>query len=109
MHHGLSFDDIQKLVMNGQCLPDNSPLPEERLWEILNVLHRSYRGGKVTIEYAKQRAAKLRIEFDRDMMMYDCFVAATDRQNRYSHILTEAEKNGCPICKKIVRILDGRE
>ena len=29
--------------------------------------------------------------------------------NRYSHIMTKAEKNGCPICKKIVRILDGRE
>lgn len=29
--------------------------------------------------------------------------------NRYSHILTEAEKSGCPICKKIVKILDGRE
>ena len=29
--------------------------------------------------------------------------------NRYSHILTEAEKGGCPICKKIVRIFDGRE
>ena len=29
--------------------------------------------------------------------------------NRYSHILTEAEKSGCPICKKIVKIFDGRE
>lgn len=30
-------------------------------------------------------------------------------RNHYSHILTEAEKQGCPICKKLVRIFDGRE
>lgn len=29
--------------------------------------------------------------------------------NRYSHILTEAEKSGCPICRKIIKIFDGRE
>ena len=29
--------------------------------------------------------------------------------NRYSHIMTAAEKSGCPICKKIVRIFDGRK
>lgn len=28
--------------------------------------------------------------------------------NKYSHVLTEAEKNGCPICKRLVRIFDGR-
>ena len=29
--------------------------------------------------------------------------------NRYSPVMTEAEKNGCPICQKLVRIFDGRE
>lgn len=32
-----------------------------------------------------------------------------DIRNRYSNVLTEAEKNGCPICQKIVKIFDGRE
>lgn len=30
-------------------------------------------------------------------------------RNRYSPVLTKAEKNGCPICRKIIRIFDGRE
>ena len=30
-------------------------------------------------------------------------------RNRYSSVLTDAEKNGCPICRKIIRIFDGRE
>lgn len=32
-----------------------------------------------------------------------------DIRNRYSYVMTEAEKNGCPICQKLVRIFDGRE
>ena len=32
-----------------------------------------------------------------------------DIRNKYSHVMTEAEKNGCPICQKLVRIFDGRE
>lgn len=30
-------------------------------------------------------------------------------RNRYSEVLTEAEKQGCPVCKKLERIFDGRE
>ena len=30
-------------------------------------------------------------------------------RNRMSQTLTEAEKNGCPICKRLIRIFDGRE
>lgn len=32
-----------------------------------------------------------------------------DIRNKYSHVMTEAEKNGCPICQKLVRIFDVRE
>ena len=30
-------------------------------------------------------------------------------RNAYSNVMTEAVKSGCPICKKIVKIFDGRE
>lgn len=32
-----------------------------------------------------------------------------DIRNRCSNVLTEAERHGCTICKKIVRIFDRRE
>lgn len=37
--------------------------------------------------------------------IYDMHI---DIRNRYSNVLTEAEKSGCPICSKIVKIFDGR-
>lgn len=52
-------------------------------------------------------------ELEQKLLSYYQHCEMFDRQiqinNRYSHILTEAEKSGCPICKKIVRIFDGRE
>lgn len=30
-------------------------------------------------------------------------------RNKYSPVMTEAEKHGCQICKRLVKIFDGRE
>ena len=30
-------------------------------------------------------------------------------RSRYSHVLTDAEKSGCEVCRKLVRIFDGRD
>lgn len=39
----------------------------------------------------------------------ECFENSVRIRNRYSAILTEANKNGCEICKRLVKIFDGRE
>lgn len=39
----------------------------------------------------------------------ELFDLHTAIRNRHSDILTEAEKNGCPICGKLVRIFEGRD
>ena len=38
--------------------------------------------------------------------IYDLHISI---RNRYSEVLTEAEKSGCPVCRKLVRIFDGRK
>lgn len=38
--------------------------------------------------------------------LFDLHVAI---RNRYSHVMTEAEKSGCDVCRKLVRIFEGRE
>lgn len=39
----------------------------------------------------------------------ELFDLHTAIRNRYSHVMTEAEKCGCHICRKLVRIFEGRE
>ena len=55
----------------------------------------------------KQRELKQNLETD--YAIREVHLHAVKVRNKYSAVLTEAEKNGCPICKKIVRIFDGRE
>ena len=77
--------------------------------EALTLYVREFREKRLTAEQlaAKQKELESKLEryyqhcamFDRHIRIY----------NKYSHVLTEAEKGGCDICKKIVIILDGRE
>lgn len=52
-------------------------------------------------------------DLERQLLNYyqhtEIFDRHTDIRNRYSHLLIQAEKDGCPICRKLVRIFDGRE
>ena len=57
------------------------------------------------IEKKKILVDKLSVHYQH-REIYDMHI---DTRNRYSNVMTEAEKSGCPICKKIVRIFDGRE
>lgn len=38
----------------------------------------------------------------------ELFDLHTSIRNSYSHVLTEAEKSGCEVCRKLVRIFNGR-
>lgn len=52
---------------------------------------------------------RLEAELLRYYQHRELFDLHTAIRNRYSDTLTEAEKNGCPICGKLVRIFEGRE
>ena len=77
--------------------------------ETLIVLIKEWRGGQM----GKDPLTRKQKELENKLLLYYQHCEMFDRHiqinNRYSHILTEAEKNGCPICKKLVRIFDGRE
>ena len=109
MYRGLSFDEVQKKVMQSEPLPDGSSMPELLLYKLLEILHREYRAGKIMLSDAKETAAEYRRIFNADMIAEACNRQAIERCNKYSPLLVEAEKHGCEICKKIVRIFDGRE
>lgn len=77
--------------------------------ETLIVFIKEWQNGQMK----KDTLIKKQKELESKLLSYYQHREMFDRQiqinNRYSHILTEAEKNGCLICKKIVKILDGRE
>ena len=52
---------------------------------------------------------RLEAELLRYYQHRELFDLHTTIRNRYSPVLTEAEKSGCEVCRKLVRIFDGRD
>lgn len=52
---------------------------------------------------------RLEAELLRYYQHRELFDLHTAIRNRYSHVLTDAEKIGCDVCRKLVRIFDGRD
>lgn len=77
--------------------------------ETLIVFIKEWRGGQMN----KDTLTRKQKELENKLLLYYQHCEVFDKhvtiRNAYSNVMTEAEKNGCPICKKIVRIFDGRE
>jgi hypothetical protein len=77
--------------------------------EVLLLYIKEWKSNKV----GKDTLIKKQKELENKLLSYyqhrEMFDSHIQINNKYSHILTEAEKNGCLICKKLVRVFDGRE
>lgn len=101
--------ELERLAAKGDPLPDNLTAPEQWLYLSLRILYREYRSGAIEKKQARQEKRKLIDEYELMMLHHRAYQQATERANRYSPLLVEAEKSGCDVCRKIVRIFDGRE
>ena len=84
-------------------------LGERHFVELLHFYIGRYRVRELTAEELTKKKKELE-----DLMvdywdMARIFRNDAQIRNSMGQTLTEAEKNGCPICKKLVRIFDGRE
>ena len=75
----------------------------------LITLIRSFRMKLITSDELFHKQKELERQLEKYYQWGEIFDRHTRIQNRCSPILTQAEKQGCPICKKLVRIFDGRE
>lgn len=104
--------EIKKLVERAkQSDPkaDGLFLGEKFFVELLHFYIEQYRNGKITksdlISKKKDLVKDLTNHWDSKQL----FSQACEIRNRQSHWFIKAEKEGCPICKKLVRIFDGRD
>lgn len=70
---------------------------------------KAFRRKEITAEQLKDIQKELELQLEKyyiEQELYDYHISIN---NHCSEILTEAEKGGCPICKKLVRVFDGRE
>lgn len=77
--------------------------------EILKAYIANFRVGNITVEKLSERQKAIETALLQYYQQQEMFQNSIEIRIRCGHILTEAEKHGCPICKKLVRIFDGRE
>lgn len=101
--------DLERMASDGEY-PDSFTGLSDRLYymSMMN-LYELYRKGVYDRNRAKQIKSDLLKEYRQNAFGEDLLRHHTYIRNRYSHILTEAEKSGCLICKKLVRVFDGRD
>ncbi len=88
---------------------DGLPLGEKFFVELLRLYIYQYRINQITADELNRKKTLL----ERDLINYwdskKIFNQACEIRNRQSQWFIKAEKEGCEICRKLVRIFDGRE
>ena len=70
---------------------------------------RAFREKHISRDDLTKVQAELKNELLKYYQQREMFDRHININNRYSPLLTQSEKTGCPVCRKIVRIFYGRE
>ena len=100
---------IERLAMDGKELPKGYTQPEQLLFLSLRVLHWEYRHRQITLEQAKREKDQLVQEYVKAARFQVIYQQAVEVRNHMGQYLMMATKHGCPVCKKLVEIFEGRE
>nr|DAI95736.1 MAG TPA: hypothetical protein [Caudoviricetes sp.] len=106
---GLTPDQIERSAMHNDSLPSGLTQPEQLLYMSFRCLYTSYRAGTITREQAQSEKRELLSEYDKAMRLHEIFKNTCRAQVKLGGMSKEVEQGDCDRCKKIMRILDGRE
>lgn len=104
----MTGEQIDVLARKREPLPDDAGLCDMMLYHILTAIYAEYRKGiksRNVAKVEKNTAMKKHGELE---FWERIFREHSRRMVEIGTLLTEADKNGCPICKKVSAIFDGR-
>ena len=105
----MTADEIYELARKSLPAPDSLTLPEQLLYTTARNIYKSYRDGIIGLEQAKQEKLQSIRNFEILNLKYEIYSDHVRRRVKISQLLTEADKNGCEICRRVSRVFDGRE
>lgn len=104
--------DIEKLTVRAKKADPKSDglnLGEKFFVELLHLYIKQYRQKEIT---AEELTAKKKL-LEQDYINYHDFAKIFEQhceiRLKQEELLIRAEKDGCPICKEIVKVFDGRK
>ena len=101
--------ELEKKAMHNEDMPHGLTQSEQLFYLSMVQLYKLFYDHTYDREQAKDIKQELIATYQNNAFWEKLFEHHASIRNRYSPVMTEAEKHGCPICKKLVRIFDGRE
>lgn len=101
--------ELEKKAMHHEDMPQGLTQSEQLFYLSMVKLYELFNSHTYDRERARAARQELTAAYRNNAFAENLLNHHVQIRNRYSPALTDAEKNGCPICKRIVRIFDGRE
>ena len=108
----MTFDELCTIAGNGRPFHRSASALERITYRGLTWLYRSYRCGAFSKDEAAEEKELLRRDYE------DAQKEHEDHMKSFRHIdnirvafggqFKEVQQSGCPVCKRLVEILDGR-
>lgn len=93
----------------GNEYSDDLDIGEQFYLELLTLFVEKYEQRIISRDDLIRKQKALRVRLEKYYQFSEIFENHIHIRNSYSEVLTEAEKHGCPVCRKLVRIFDERE
>ena len=101
--------ELEKKASHGEEMPKGLTQSEQLFYLSMVQLYKLFYDHTYDREQAKSAKQALKATYENNAFAENLLQHHANIRNRYSPVMTEAEKHGCPICRELVRIFDGRE
>lgn len=101
--------ELTERAKAGNEYQDDADIGEQAYLELLMFFVEKWEQHIISRDELIRKQKALRMKLEKYYQWGEIFDRHVSIQNCYSNVLTEAEKTGCPVCRKLVRIFDSRE
>lgn len=104
-----AFNTLQTVAFNGGPMPDGLVTSEQLLFLSLRSIYRDYRTGAIDKAQTQREKAETLRSYDTNAFSERMDAEMMDRIRRSEAVRHEIELGGCELCRRLVKILDGRD
>lgn len=105
----MTREEIEKEAMRGNAMPQRLALYQQQYYLCMRLLYKRYRSGAINRDQARKEKAELNCAYDVGELYDQCGKRNRERERMLNQLIVQINKgDGCKLCEKIVRVLDGR-
>lgn len=102
-------EEIDVFARKRELLPETAGQSARNLYHSLVMLYKQYRDGIIDEDSARKEKQVLFTQYGINELNERIWTEQARRMAEISKIMTEINKCGCPLCKQIAAIFDGRQ